>query len=90
MSPLVMESGFRNQGNVCLWNPECWAPGSGKQRKKSGIPLKIGLKNPSSTDKDWNPVPGIRNARRGIYNPRHSRILFFEATNDVLPHNRNL
>ena len=52
MSPLVMESGFRNMGNVCLWNPESWAPESRKQRKKSGIPLKIRLKNPSSTDKD--------------------------------------
>ena len=26
--------------------------------------------NPSSRDKDWNPVPGIRNPQRGIQNPR--------------------
>ena len=90
MSSLVTESGFCNPENFCLWNPESWAPESGKQPKKSGIPLKIGLKNPSSTDKDWNPAPGIQNARRGTYNPRLSRILLFEATNDVLPHNRNL
>ena len=25
--------------------------------------------NPSSRDKDWNPVPGIRNPQRGIQNP---------------------
>ena len=90
MSPLVMESGFHNSGNFCLWNPESWAPESGKQLKKSGIPLTIGIQNPSSTDKDWNPVPGIRNPPRGIFNPRLSRILLFEATNDVLPHDRNL
>ena len=28
MSPVVMESGFRNPGNFCLWNPESWAPES--------------------------------------------------------------
>ena len=25
---------------------------------ESGIPLTTGNQNPSSTDKDWNPVPG--------------------------------
>ena len=85
MSPLVMESGFRNPGNFGPWNPE-----SGKQLKKSGIPLTIGIQNPSSTDEDWNPVPGIQNPPRGIFNPRLSRILLFEATNDLLPHFRNL
>ena len=34
----------------------------------------IGIQNPSSTDKDWNPVPGIRNPQRGIQNSRLSRI----------------
>ena len=33
------------------------------------IPLKIGIWNPSSTDKR-NLVPGIRNPRRGVQNPR--------------------
>ena len=37
---------------------------------ESEIPLYIGSQNPSSTDKDWNPVPGIRNPRRGIQTSR--------------------
>ena len=32
---------------------------SGKQFKESGIPVTIGIQNPSSTIKDWNTVPGI-------------------------------
>ena len=39
------------------------------QLKESEIPLKIGIQNPRSTDKKWNPVPGIRNPGRGIQNP---------------------
>ena len=39
---------------------------SGIQLKESEIPLTIGFQNPSSTDKHWNPVPGIRNPRSGI------------------------
>ena len=35
-------------------------------------PLTIGLRNPSSTDKDCNPVPGIWNPQRGIQNLRLS------------------
>ena len=42
---------------------------SGIQLKDSGILLTIGIQNPSSTDKYWNPVPGIRNPHRGIQNP---------------------
>ena len=61
-----------NPINFCLWNRE-----SGKQLKESGIPLTIGIQNPSSTDKDWNPVPGIRNPRRGIQNPRLSWISLY-------------
>ena len=30
----------------------------------------IGKQSPSSTDKDWNPVPGIWNPQPGIQNPR--------------------
>ena len=41
---------------------------------ESGIPLAIGIQNPRSTGKDWNPVPGIRNPRRGIQNPKLSGI----------------
>ena len=47
---------------------------SGIQLKESGIQLRIGIQNPSSTDKDWNQVAGIRNPRRGIQNPRLSWI----------------
>ena len=38
----------------CLWNPKSWA-------LESGTPQTIAIRNPSSTDKDWDPVPGIRN-----------------------------
>ena len=48
---------------------------SGIQLKESRIILTTGIQNPSSTDKDWNPVCGIRNLRRGIHNPRLSWIL---------------
>ena len=43
---------------------------------ESGIPVIImfGIRNQSSTDKDWNPVPGIRNPQRGFQNPRLSCI----------------
>ena len=50
-------------------NLESWVLESGIQLKESGIPLTIGIQNPSSTDKYWNPVPGIRNPWRGIQNP---------------------
>ena len=52
-----------------LWNPEFWVLESGIQLKESEILLTIGIQNPSSTDKYWNPVPRIRNPRRGIQNP---------------------
>ena len=45
---------------------------------ESGIPLWIGIQNLSSTDKQWNPVPGIQNSRRGIQNPILSWILLHE------------
>ena len=37
---------------------------------ESGVPLTIGIQNPSSTDKDWNTVARIRNPLRGIQNPK--------------------
>ena len=53
---------------------------SGINLKESGIPLKISIRNPSfTTDKDWNPVPGIRNPWRGIQNPKPSWIPLQEA-----------
>ena len=31
------------------------------QLKESGTLLTIGIQHPSSTEKDWNPIPGICN-----------------------------
>ena len=58
------EFGFRNQRNFCFWNLEFWALESGMQLKESGIPVTIGIRNPSSKDKnlepsDWNPESKI-------------------------------
>ena len=46
-SPHVRESGFRNPGIFCFWNPESWALESGIQHCESGILLKIGIRNPT-------------------------------------------
>ena len=65
------------------WNPESrfhrkdWNPESRFHRKrlKSRIQVpqkKIGIQNPGSTEKDWNPEPGMRKPRQGIHNPRLS------------------
>jgi len=66
-SHLERESGFRKFlllepgiWSLCFWNPESWALESPIQFKKFGIPPTIGIRNPSSTDKnlepsDWNP-----------------------------------
>ena len=40
-----------------------------------------GIRNPNSTDKDWNALPGIRNRQRGICNPRLSWIPLHGAKN---------
>ena len=64
----IPESG--NSGIFCLWNAESWVLESGTQLKESGVLLTIGIQNPSSTDKYWNPVPVIQNPQRGIQNPR--------------------
>ena len=64
-------------GNFCWWNGISWALESGIQLKESGIPLTTGIQNSSSTDKNWNPVPGIRNPQRGIQNPRLSWISLY-------------
>ena len=62
-----------------MWNPESWALESGMQLKEFGIPLTTEIQNPCYTDKDWNPVPRIRNPRRGIQNPRLSWIALHGA-----------
>ena len=56
------------------WNPESWVLESGLQLKDSRIPLTIGIRNPSSTDRIRNPIPGIQNPRCGIQNPKLSWI----------------
>jgi len=66
ISPLVREYRFPNPGKFGLWNLESWALESGIQLKESGIPQTTGIQNPSSTDKDWNQLPGIRNPRSRI------------------------
>ena len=71
----------RNPVKFCLRNLEYWALESGVKFKESGIPVTNKIQNPSFTDKDWDPVPGIRNSRRGIQNPRLSWIPF-HGTND--------
>ena len=50
--------------------------GSGIGNTAQGIRnlLTIRKQNPSSSDKDSNPVPGIRNPRRGIQSPKLSWI----------------
>ena len=67
-SPQIRESGFWNPESMkfCLWNPKSWALESGIQLKGSGIPLTIGIQNPSATDKE----PGIQYLESGIWNPK--------------------
>ena len=69
-SPHVRESVILNPEIFCLWNPESWA-------LESGIPLTTGIRNPSTTDKEFriqNSVPGLRNPQRVIQNPSLSWI----------------
>ena len=80
ISPHVWESGFRNQGNFCMWNPESWALESGIQLKESIISLTIAIPFPSSTNKDRNKVSEIRNPRREIQNPTLFRLTLHRAT----------
>ena len=70
----IFAGGIRNRGkfyslkrNPGLWNPEY-------SSRNFGIPYTIGIQNPSSTDKDWRPVPAIPNPLHGIQNPRLSWI----------------
>ena len=61
-------------GKFCFWKVEFQALESGIQRKESRIPLTIEIQNPSSTNEDWNLIPGIRNPWRRNHNPRLSWI----------------
>ena len=58
LTPIVFPmkgTGILEFWKFCLWNPESWAFEYGIQLKEYGIPLKIGIQDPSSTDKDGNP-----------------------------------
>ena len=65
----IFACGIRNQGKFYFWNPESWVLESGIRNV-----LTIRIQNPSSSDKDWNPVPRIRNPRRGFASPQLSWI----------------
>ena len=87
---MLVESGILRFGirstvvgirNPALWNPEyscrnpkSWALESGIQPKESGIPLTIEIQNPSSTDKNWNPVSGIRNPQCEVWKGRERKV----------------
>ena len=49
-----------------MCNPESWVLEPGVQLKESGLTIAIRIENPSSTDKDWNRVPGIEYLESGI------------------------
>ena len=83
---------YRIRGKYCLWYLESWALDSGIKLKESGIPPEIGIWNPSYTDKDWNPVPGIPNPWHTMQNPRlswiplHGAIESFLTVSNLLYH----
>ena len=62
-------------------NLESWA-------LESAILLRIEIQNPSFSDKDRNPVPGIQNPLRGLQNPKLSWIPFIHGAN-CINHERN-
>ena len=77
---------FSNPGKFFLWNPISWALEFGIQLKESGITI-LGIQNPREvplTKTGIQLVPGIRNSRCGIQNPRLSWIESFrdEDEND--------
>ena len=54
---------IQNPGNSCLCNPESWALQSGLQLKEYRIPVIIGIRNPSSIDKET----GFQELESGIH-----------------------
>ena len=81
--PQVRESRFRNAQDVCFWNREfgnfiwwnleSWILESIIQLKETGMALTIGIRNPSSFDKE-----------SGIQNPRLSWIPLHGSNNYVV------
>ena len=80
-SPRVRESGFREIQFACgIQNPGLWKTlRTGIRHEEFAIPLTIRIRNPSPTEKDRNPEPGIWNQQRGIQNPRSSLIALHGA-----------
>ena len=73
---LHLKLGIPESGKFCLWNPQ-----SGIfLLMEYGIQVTFGIRTQSSTDKDWNSVPGIRNPRHRIQNPRLSCIHLHRAS----------
>ena len=81
----VRESGFRNPGNFCQWNPGVWNPEYSCRNLESHWQLESGNRVP--LEKIWNPVTGIRNPRRGIQNPWLSWIPLHMRQTDSLRSN---
>ena len=77
-SPHVRESVIPESGKILRVDSGILGFGiRNTAHKESRTPLAIGIQNPSSPQKDWNPAPGIRNPWRGIRNPRLSWIPFY-------------
>ena len=68
-----MEYGFRNEGNICVCNPESRALESRIQLKESGIPLTIGIRYLSSTDKE-SEIQYLASGILGVESSPESRI----------------
>ena len=70
-----------------LWNPESWALETVKQLKKSGITLTIGMQNPRSTVKDWNPEheSGIRTESKTVLDSLTRGDLYLSSLGLPLP-----
>ena len=59
----IFASRILNPGKFCLWNPEPWTLKCRKQLKESRIPVTIGIRDPSFTDKE----SGIQYLESGIH-----------------------
>ena len=68
----IYACGIQNLGNFSFLNLELWELESGIKLKDSRIPLTNRILNQSSTDTEWNPVPGIQNPQGEIQNPKLS------------------
>ena len=75
---------YPEYGKICLWNPESQALESGIQPGESGIPLKIAIQNPSSTDKEWDPESTIQNGVGYTYMGRPVTTLNNEGTSRII------